>query len=37
VEGGSGREWVAIFHCAAMDNDVVKPVLDRYYQQAWAG
>lgn len=33
----AGRPWVGIFHCAAPDNDVVKPILDDYYQGNWVG
>jgi hypothetical protein len=33
----AGREWVAIFHSASGDNDVLKPVLDEFYHGAWVG
>jgi hypothetical protein len=33
----AGRPWVGIFHCAAAENEVVKPVLDAYYLKNWVG
>lgn len=33
----AGRPWVGIFHCAAKDNDVLKPILDAYYRNEWWG